>query len=329
MSDSNSEYIRSWLDAENWQRFPENLYAPIGYTLEAGGKHLRPTLLLMSNALLGGNVNASVRGAAMAVELFHNFTLLHDDVMDRAPMRRGRPTVYKRWNDNTAILSGDQMMIEAYRRLEQVEPQYLPEVLRLFGQMATGVCEGQQLDMDMETMRLTELNRRNAIDDYITMIERKTAYLIAYSLRLGAVLAGAEKSDSQALYDFGIALGLAFQLQDDMLDVYGDPKTFGKQIGGDIAEGKKTFLTLCAYQNANPEQKALLVSTLEDSTLSRQDKYDRVRQLYDSLHVRQMTEEKIQYYTDSALKALDSVNADDELKQPLRQLAARMSERQY
>ena len=329
MSDSNSEYIRSWLDAENWQRFPENLYAPIGYTLEAGGKHLRPTLLLMSNALLGGNVNASVRGAAMAVELFHNFTLLHDDVMDRAPMRRGRPTVYKRWNDNTAILSGDQMMIEAYRRLEQVEPQYLPEVLRLFGQMATGVCEGQQLDMDMETMRLTELNRRNAIDDYITMIERKTAYLIAYSLRLGAVLAGAEESDSHAIYDFGIALGLAFQLQDDMLDVYGDPETFGKQIGGDIADGKKTFLTLCAYQNANPEQKALLVSTLEDSTLSRQDKYDRVRQLYDSLHVRQMTEEKIQYYTDFALKALDSVNADDELKQPLRQLAARMSERQY
>lgn len=329
MSDSNSDYIRSWLEAENWQRFPENLYAPIGYTLEAGGKHLRPTLLLMSNALLGGSVNASVRGAAMAVELFHNFTLLHDDVMDRAPMRRGRPTVYKRWNDNTAILSGDQMMIEAYRRLEQVEPKYLPEVLRLFGQMATGVCEGQQLDMDMETMRLTELNRRSAIDDYITMIERKTAYLIAYSLRLGAVLAGAHDSDAKALYDFGIALGLAFQLQDDLLDVYGDPETFGKQIGGDIADGKKTFLTLCAYQNANPEQKALLVSTLEDSTLSRQDKYDRVRQLYDSLHVRQMTEQKIQYYTDSALKALDSVCSDDQLKQPLRQLAARMSERQY
>ena len=326
---SPSDYIESWIAAEQWNKFPENLYAPIGYTLEAGGKRLRPQLVLMAVEMFGGEINDSVRGAAMALELFHNFTLLHDDVMDAAPIRRGRPTVHVRWDNNTAILSGDQMMIEAYRRLELVDSQHLPKVLHLFGQMATGICEGQQLDMDLENTPLPDLSDRQAIDRYLEMIKRKTAVLIACALQTGGVLAGAADEDIEALFNFGIALGLAFQLEDDLLDVYGNPDTFGKQIGGDIAEGKKTFLLLSAYINADERQRRLLTDTLSDAALPQQQKYNTVRTLYDLLDVRHLTEQQIAHFTDKAFCALDRISVDNNKKQPLRCLAEKLTKRQY
>lgn len=324
---SDSELINQWLKQEQWDRFPENLYAPIGYTLDAGGKHLRPQLLIMAVRLFGCTIDDSVRSAALAVELFHNFTLLHDDVMDAAPIRRGRPTVHVRWNNNVAILSGDQMMIEAYKRLQGVNRLQLPEVLTLFSQMASGVCEGQQLDMDLEATPLHQLNTPDAINLYLQMIERKTAVLIAYALRIGATIANAPDNDARALYDFGRAIGLAFQLRDDLLDVYGNPDTFGKQIGGDIAEGKKTYLLLSAYINGNDTQRTELCDTLYNNSLTPTDKYNKVRTVYDQLLIPDLTQQLIDRYTQDALNALLQVDVPDSKKQPLRDLAAKMTQR--
>jgi geranylgeranyl diphosphate synthase type II len=266
---------------------------------------------------------------ALAIELFHNFTLLHDDVMDNAPMRRGRPTVHVRWDNNTAILSGDQMLIEAYKQLQYVEPSLLPKVLRLFSDMASGVCEGQQLDMDLEHEPLVNLADRAAIDRYIEMIRRKTAVLIASALQIGAVMAHADDADCRRLYNFGINLGLAFQLEDDLLDVYGNPQTFGKEIGGDIWEGKKTYLLLSAYHRADEKQRQQLLQALTNTELSRQSKYQAVRDIYDQLGVEPITLNQIHQYTRLALSELELVNVADEHKTTLRHLADRLAQRTY
>ena len=244
----------------DWSKEPKGLYEPIAYTLASGGKRLRPTLALIAaeaivnEGLLNGDAIAHTVPAALALEIFHNFTLLHDDVMDRASVRRGRPTVHVKWDDNTAILSGDQMLIEAYKQLAQVPADKLPQVLKWFNEMATAICEGQQYDVDFEHQSHVR------IEDYMMMIEKKTSVLIANALRTGGYIAGANPAQQEALYQYGLHIGLAFQIQDDILDVYGDPKTFGKAIGGDICCNKKTILLLTALEQANDWLRAAQIS---------------------------------------------------------------------
>ena len=279
---------------------PAGLYEPISYTLASGGKRLRPQLALLGAQLFGGNED-EVLPVALALEVFHNFTLLHDDVMDKAAVRRGRPTVHVRWNENTAILSGDQMMIEAYRLLSRIREDKLSEVLRMFNDMATGICEGQQFDMDFEQRELVTL------DEYLHMIRLKTALLLAYALRMGAYVAGADIDAQQHLFDYGIYLGLAFQIQDDLLDVYGDEKTFGKAIGGDILCGKKTYMLLTALQKADNITRNQLIDTLTSSSLSDSEKITCVTAIYNKLCVRQAAEQTIADYTNQALLDRKSV----------------------
>ncbi len=311
------EYIQQNIDSLNWQRNPRGLYEPIEYTLQAGGKRLRPALAIMASDLFDGD-RQKVLPAALALEIFHNFTLLHDDVMDNASIRRGRPTVHVRWNENTAILSGDQMLIEAYKLLSQVKPDRLPEVLYLFNKMATEICEGQQYDVEFE-------NRDDvSLDDYLMMIRLKTSVLLATSLQIGALIAGAGQTAQLALYQYGINLGLAFQLQDDLLDVYGNPQTFGKAIGGDILCAKKTYLLLTAMLKADPQQKQQLSLLLADHSISDQQKIHAVTDIYNQLSVRQACEEVVKKYTLLALAELDKIPVSEEKKLILINLAQKL-----
>ena len=288
--------INKAIEQLDWKREPRSLYEPIEYTLASGGKRLRPTLALIAAAIFGDN-GETVLPAALALEVFHNFTLLHDDVMDRAEVRRGRPTVHVKWNDNTAILSGDQMLIEAYRLLEGVPADKLPQVLKWFNEMATGICEGQQYDVDFEHASQV------SIADYLKMIELKTAVLLANALRIGGYIAGANEEEQQALYEYGRHVGIAFQIQDDLLDVYGDPKTFGKAIGGDICCNKKTYLLLTALENADAEAKAELLQWLM-ATDRNEEKIAAVRELYTRLGVRDACETEMEQHTAVALQHL-------------------------
>ncbi len=312
-----SEIINHQLSSINWSKAPQGLYAPIAYTLEAGGKRVRPTLVLEAAALYDYDLEQVVP-AALAIEIFHNFTLLHDDVMDKAPTRRGRDTVHIRWNENTAILSGDQMLIEAYKQLAQVDATKLPHVLNLFNKMGTEICEGQQYDVDFET--------RNDVTraEYINMIRLKTSVLLGTSLQIGAYIAGASEADQQALYDFGVHIGLAFQLQDDILDVYGNPETFGKTIGGDILANKKTYMLLTALQEATGETKAELEQWLTNTTTDPSHKIAAVTAIYDQLGIRQICEQVMLDYTNQALADLSKVNVAEEKKQALHLLANKL-----
>ena len=311
----------------DWSKEPKGLYEPIAYTLASGGKRLRPTLALIAaeaivnEGLLNGDAIAHTVPAALALEIFHNFTLLHDDVMDRASVRRGRPTVHVKWNDNTAILSGDQMLIEAYKQLAQVPADKLPHVLKWFNEMATAICEGQQYDVDFEHQRHVR------IEDYMMMIEKKTSVLIANALRTGGYIAGANPAQQEALYQYGLHIGLAFQIQDDILDVYGDPKTFGKAIGGDICCNRKTILLLTALEQAYAETKAELEQWL---TVSDRDaeKIAAVTALYNRIGVRERAEKLMEQHTALALAQLDKLpqnKATDKLRELAATLAARKS----
>lgn len=288
----------------DWKREPYGLYAPIAYSLESGGKRIRPTLALTASEMFGGK-QEEVLPAALALEVFHNFTLLHDDVMDHADMRRGRETVHVRWNDNVAILSGDQMMIEAYKLLSGVPVRVLPEVLRLFNKMATEICEGQQYDMDFETRDDVTL------DDYLKMIRLKTSVLLANALQTGALIAGATEEQQHALYDYGIHVGLAFQIQDDILDVYGEPTTFGKPIGGDICCNKKTYMLLTAKQLADAATRNEMEYWLTNTTCARQEKIDAVTAIYDRLGIRAVCERVMTDYTNQALSDLSILPNND------------------
>lgn len=319
--------INKAIESLKWDKEPKGLYEPIEYTLASGGKRLRPTLALtaaeviVNGGLISGNAIDDVLPAALALEVFHNFTLVHDDVMDRAELRRGRPAVHVQWNDNTAILSGDQMLIEAYKLLEGVPADKLPQVLRMFNEMATGVCEGQQLDVDFEKMSQV------SIDDYMGMIEKKTSVLIAYAMKIGGYIAGASAQQQEALYQYGLHIGLAFQIQDDILDVYGDPKTFGKAIGGDICCNKKTFLLLTAFEHADAESKAELLQWLM-ATDRNAEKIAAVRDIYDRLGVREVGEAVMEEHTAIALAQLDKLpqnNATEQLRQLAEQLTSRNS----
>lgn len=320
--------INKAIESLDWQREPYGLYEPIAYTLASGGKRIRPTLALTAAEVIvnGGLINGSaiddVLPAALALEVFHNFTLLHDDVMDRAEVRRGRPTVHVKWNDNTAILSGDQMLIEAYKLLAQIPGDKVQRTLMMFNEMATGICEGQQLDMEFEHMSHV------GIDDYMRMIEKKTSVLLAYAMKIGGYIAGATPAQQEALYEYGLHIGLAFQIQDDILDVYGDPKTFGKAIGGDICCNKKTFLLLTAMENADPESKAELLQWMmqdvqNDDTQSSKEKIEGVTAIYDRLGVRAIGETVIEEHTSIALSQLDKLPQNDATMR-LRELAEKL-----
>lgn len=303
----------------NWEREPKGLYAPIAYTMAAGGKRVRPQLAMIACGIFGGN-EQEVAPAAMALEVFHNFTLLHDDVMDKAEVRRGRPTVHIQWNENTAILSGDQMMIEAYKLLAEVPADKLHKVLRLFNKMATEICEGQQYDVDFESQDDV------SIEAYLHMIRLKTSVLLATALQIGAYMAGANEAQQEALYQFGINVGLAFQIQDDILDVWGDPKTFGKAVGGDISCNKKTYVYLTAQHLADAELAEELHqwygSVLDDNT----DKIAAVKGLFEQLNVRAACEAVVEDYTQKALLILDTLPQNAATEQ-LRQLANKLNTR--
>ena len=303
----------------NWEREPKGLYAPIAYTMAAGGKRVRPQLAMIACGIFGGN-EQEVAPAAMALEVFHNFTLLHDDVMDKAEVRRGRPTVHIQWNENTAILSGDQMMIEAYKLLAEVPADKLHKVLRLFNKMATEICEGQQYDVDFESQEHV------TIEEYLKMIRLKTSVLLATALQIGSYLAGANEAQQEALYQFGINVGLAFQIQDDILDVWGDPKTFGKAVGGDISCNKKTYVYLTAQQLADAELAEELQqwygSVLDDNT----EKIAAVKGIFEQLNVRAACEAVVQDYTQKALQILDTLPQNAATEQ-LRQLANKLNTR--
>ena len=318
--------INKAIAALDWQKEPRGLYEPIEYTLSTGGKRVRPQLTLIAaeaivnGGLLNGDAIEQALPAALALEVFHNFTLMHDDVMDRAQLRRGQLTVHVKWNDNTAILSGDQMLIEAYKLLSGVPADKLPQVLKWFNEMATGICEGQQLDVDYEHASQV------TIDEYLKMIELKTAVLLANALRTGGYIAGANETEQKALYEYGRHIGIAFQIQDDILDVYGDPKTFGKAVGGDICCNKKTFLLLTALETADAESKAELLQWLMASDCD-QEKIAAVTAIYDRLGVREAGETVMEEHTSLALAQLD-VLPQNPATEKLRVLAEQLVTRQ-
>ena len=299
--------------AEQFTRQPLQLYEPIDYTLRLGGKRIRPFLLLAANKMFGGDFEKA-RDAAIGIEVFHNFTLLHDDLMDRSPLRRGQPTVYRRWGDNTAILSGDTMFALAWQYfLRQPHPQ-LREILQCFNQTAIEVCEGQQYDMNFETA--TDIT----INQYMTMIRLKTAVLLAGALKIGALYANAPVQDIDHLYSFGIHLGLAFQLQDDLLDSYGDTATFGKQTGQDIRDNKKTYPLLCALQQSPTALRNELKDLFDSKPANSDAKVERVLEIYSQLDVKSIVENAIQQQFTLAQQHLDTLHVSETDKLPLRQL---------
>lgn len=303
-------------DAEQFIAEPRELYAPIEYTLRLGGKRIRPTMLLMANALFGGD-EQQVRNAALGIETFHNFTLLHDDLMDRSPLRRGQPTVYTKWDENTAILSGDTMFALAWRYFLRQSTPKLQEILQCFNETAIEVCEGQQKDMNFERMGLANVS----IDNYMDMIRQKTAVLLAGALKIGALYAGAPADEVERLYAFGIHLGLAFQMQDDLLDGYGDTAVFGKKTGQDIRDNKISFLPLTALKNANEEQrKELLDLFAAKDNMDEEEKVRRVLALYQAMNLKNAIEKAIADEFETARKELDGIHADEPRKTPLREL---------
>lgn len=304
----------------DWKREPYGLYEPIEYTLAAGGKRVRPQLAMIACQMFGGK-EEEVLPAALALEVFHNFTLLHDDVMDKADVRRGRATVHVKWNENTAILSGDQMLIEAYKLLAGVPADKLSNVLQLFNKMATEICEGQQYDVDFESQEQV------AVEEYLKMIRLKTSVLLATALQIGGYIAGANEEQQEALYQFGINVGLGFQIQDDILDVWGDPETFGKAVGGDISCNKKTFVYLEAKRRLGDEAignelQQWYSQVLEDNTT----KIAAVKEIFEQLDVRTACEKVVEDYTQKALALLNQLPQNAATEQ-LRQLANKLNTR--
>ncbi|CAA9241369.1 MAG: Geranylgeranyl diphosphate synthase [uncultured Adhaeribacter sp.] len=293
---------------------PPELYEPIRYTMQLSGKRIRPLIALLAAHLFSDELEHVLR-PAIGTEVFHNFTLLHDDIMDKAPLRRGQPTVHEKWNQNIAILSGDVMLVRAYELFLGVAPAKLAKVLQLFTNTAAQVCEGQQLDMNYES------SQEVSIPDYLRMITLKTAVLLGFSLELGATLNNAAENDALLLKNFGINIGIAFQLRDDLLDVYGDRAKFGKQVGGDILADKKTFLLLTALEQANSEQRRILTQYKNQTVYSPEQKVAEVTAVYDQLKIKAQTEDRINYYFEEAIQSLNQVNAPAERKQLLYHLA--------
>jgi len=306
------QLVNDYLSALPYDRHPKSLYEPVKYVLSMGGKRIRPVLMLMGYNLWREHPE-DILMPAIGLETYHNYTLLHDDLMDHADMRRGHLTVHKKWDANKAILSGDSMLVLAYERISHVDEAKLPAVLSLFTETALEIGEGQELDMAFETRNdVTE-------DEYIEMIRLKTSVLLACALKIGAILADASPEDADLLYRFGEQLGLAFQLQDDLLDVYGDPAVFGKAIGGDITSNKKTYMLINAVLRANAAQRQELERWITEKDFNREEKVAAVTRLYDEIGIRQLCEEKISYYFEQAHQTLNKVNVADARKQALLQ----------
>ena len=316
------ELLNSAFEKENFIKKPENLYLPIDYTLRQGGKRIRPTLMLAACEMFDGNIEDCI-SAAIGLEIFHNFTLLHDDIMDQSPMRRGMETVYKKWNTNTAILSGDVMYGIAFEYFLKNNHPNLLSILNLFTKTTMEICDGQQLDVDLEK------DNNVTVPRYIEMIRLKTAVLLASALRIGACYAYASEEDQKAIYDFGIMLGLAFQLQDDWLDCYGNQHKLGKTIGLDIADNKKTFLYTTALAIANPQKKDQLKYLYSTDKIKGREKQDLVIRLFDELDIKQKTLVEIEKYHNEAIQLLESIGVASEKKEVLRALAERLLGREY
>ncbi|MDO6744364.1 polyprenyl synthetase family protein [Tenacibaculum soleae] len=301
----------SYLDSNKINREPKNLYQPIEYILQLGGKRIRPVLTLIAADIFSGDYKKALP-AALAVEVFHNFTLVHDDIMDDAPLRRGHETVHEKWDINTGILSGDAMLILAYQHFENYEPEVFQKLAQLFSKTALEVCDGQQLDVDFET--------RNdvTIDEYIKMITLKTSVLVAAALKMGAIVAKADEKEAQHLYNYGLNLGIAFQLQDDYLDTYGDPETFGKQVGGDIIENKKTYLYLKALEVANNADRENLMALYNEKQKNITEKISTVSAIFSKNNIPNYTHELIEYYTNKSFESLTLLNINDTAKKGLR-----------
>ena len=302
--------VNQFIDQLPYDRRPASLYDPIKYVLSLGGKRIRPVLMLLAYNLYKEDPERILM-QAVGLETYHNYTLLHDDLMDNADLRRGHETVHKRWDANKAILSGDSMLVLAYQRMQQCDSRHLQAVLDVFTETALEIGEGQEYDMTFETRNdVTE-------DEYIEMIRLKTSVLLACAVKIGAILADASDVDVKNLYKFGEQLGLAFQLQDDLLDVYGDPKVFGKAIGGDITSNKKTYMLINAVNRANPEQRRELERWIGARDFDRQEKVAAVTALYDQIGIRQLCEQKINFYFDECRKYLAKVSVGDKRKQML------------
>jgi len=314
------EIIEKAISEIEYPAHPKNLYEPIAYIMSLGGKRLRPALVLIATDLFNGNIEEALP-AALAIETFHNFTLIHDDIMDNAPLRRGKITVHEKWGTNNAILSGDVMMVESNKQLTKVKVEVLKAVLDTFNATAQGVCEGQQLDMEFE------LRHDVGIAEYIDMIRLKTAVLVGGAMKIGAIVGGATNEEAQLIYDFGEKLGIAFQLQDDILDVYGDPEKFGKQIGGDIIANKKTYLLLKLQELAGKDDLAALARhALNTTTLT--TKIDDIKALYDFYQVKELATEQMRQYLDSAFQALANIKVPSAQKKELIGLANALMHRE-
>nr|WP_308535722.1 polyprenyl synthetase family protein [uncultured Prevotella sp.] len=320
-SDELLKKVNNYLKVLAYNRKPESLYEPIKYVLDLGGKRIRPILLLLGYNLYKESLE-SVLSSACALETYHNYTLLHDDLMDEASIRRGQPTVHRKWNANQAILSGDSMLVLAYERLAKCDARHLPAVLSLFTETALQIGEGQQYDMEFE--------KRDdvSVEEYIEMIRLKTSVLLACAIKMGAILADAPKEDAENLYKFGEQIGLAFQLQDDYLDVYGDPKVFGKEIGGDIVSNKKTYMLITAFNHANQRQREELEVWMRKTTFEKDEKITAVTRLYNEMGIDKLAKEKMDEFYEQSKKYLDAVSIPEEKKTELRAYAEQMMERQ-
>lgn len=309
------------ISKQKYGKQPPALYEPIRYLMGLGGKRLRPMLTLLSYSLFKDDVK-SITSYAIAVEAFHNFTLMHDDIMDKAPIRRGKPTVHKKWNTNTAILSGDVMLVKVYDLFSTLEGEKLKRVIQAFNKCAAEVCEGQQWDMEFENS--------NAVNEtqYLQMIRLKTAVLLGFSLELGAILGDASQEDQIALREFGINIGLGFQLKDDLLDAFADPKKFGKQVGGDIIANKKTYLLIKASEKARGKTKSELKQWISARKFNKQAKVEAVKAIYTSLEIPRQTEQKVNHYFKKGFVNLDKVSASSARKAHLRMFTERLIERQ-
>ena len=312
--------INEQLERLSDNREPRHLYEPIEYVLSLGGKRIRPILMMLAYNLYQERPE-EILMPACAIETYHNYTLLHDDLMDCADLRRGCATVHKRWDANTAILSGDSMLVLAYQRMATCRADYLKEVIDLFTQTALEIGEGQQYDMDFEKRDdVTE-------DEYIEMIRLKTSVLLACALKIGAILGGASQEDAENLYRFGEKIGLSFQLQDDYLDVYGDTKVFGKAIGGDIISNKKTYMLINAFNLATPKQRAELTEWIQREQFDKQEKIEAVTALYNAMGIEQLAKDKIAYYFEESKKYLEAVKLPADRKQELLSYANQLMNR--
>ena len=314
------EQFLIYLEEKKVNKEPKNLYDPINYILELGGKRMRPVLTLMTAEIFDAKFKKALP-AALAVEVFHNFSLIHDDIMDDAPLRRGKVTVHEKWDINTGILSGDAMLILAYQNFEQYQPKIFRKLAKLFSKTALEVCEGQQWDVDFE--KRTDVS----IPEYLQMIEYKTAVLVAAAMKMGAIIAETSKETANLIYEFGLNLGLAFQLQDDYLDAFGDPKTFGKQVGGDIIENKKTYLYLKAMEFASDAEQAELLQLFSIQPEDTTEKIKSAKAIFNSSGASQATQLAIQEYTLKAFETLDKIDLNKEKKAILKNFGENLMER--